>query len=411
MHEVAELDEADFEGRGSRARRSYYGLLGWNAVHILIAVAAAGVAAGTTHWIDTSPPGLLGINNAGLWSVCYTDVPDDETVDDLTRHLSDIVAANLFGSEGTSSNFNKQLEAELLEQDGYGVFEEELRDLIASGENATNATDATANGVSSDEDQKFVDELADGELTPDMIPASVKESKDYKSALQKASVNVLVGAAVEGFPVSSGCTNPVNIYKNDSAGEFFRAVPYPNGPNSYYLFQCLRGFVSGFGIFGLLACVIFFGSLGVRVGGCSLSNIFFGTLFGTLQVLCGLAGVISYFILLARISGSDSSQVLNVSYMFVSQPISFGVHQYWGWSAWVFIGATGWSLLMFPFTCCMLASHRVSRAEASGDDDDRAYGLAAYGLAHHPDDGLDTYGQGEKDVELTSGADNNGAAT
>lgn len=51
MHEVAELDEADFEGRGSRARRSYYGLLGWNAVHILIAVAAAGVAAGTTHWI------------------------------------------------------------------------------------------------------------------------------------------------------------------------------------------------------------------------------------------------------------------------------------------------------------------------------------------------------------------------
>ena len=158
---------------------------------------------------------------------------------------------------------------------------------------------------------------------------------------------------MEGFPVSSGCTNPVKIYKNDSAGEFFTAVPYPNGPNSYYLFQCLRGFVSGFGIFGLLACVIFFGSLGVRVGGCSLSNIFFGTLFGTLQVLCGLAGVISYFILLARISGSDSSQVLNVSYMFVSQPISFGVHQYWGWSAWVFIGATGWSLLMFPFTCCM----------------------------------------------------------
>ena len=49
--------------------------------------------------------------------------------------------------------------------------------------------------------------------------------------------------------------------------------------------------------------------------------------------------------------------------------------------------------------------------DEASDDDDRAYGLAAYGLAHHPDDGLDTYGGGEKDVEMTSGADNNGAAT
>jgi len=58
------------------------------------------------------------------------------------------------------------------------------------------------------------------------------------------------------------------------------------------------------------------------------------------QVLCGLGGVASYFILLARISSRDSKQVLNVSYLFVDEgDITPYIHHYWGWSGWVFIGA------------------------------------------------------------------------
>lgn len=47
MHE-----EDEFESRGAgRASRHYKGLVAWNAVHILIAVAAAAVAVSTYDWI------------------------------------------------------------------------------------------------------------------------------------------------------------------------------------------------------------------------------------------------------------------------------------------------------------------------------------------------------------------------
>ncbi|QDZ19034.1 hypothetical protein HOP50_02g15430 [Chloropicon primus] len=361
MHE---MDESEFQEQtgSSRARRHYYRLVAWNAVQLLIALAAAGVAVGTTHWINASPNGLLGINNAGLWSVCYTDVPEDETVDDLTRHLSGIVAENLFGADGTSATFNKQLEQELLEQDGPGVFKEELKDLLA-----TNAPDVSRSDNSTAGDpeaaQKFVDELADGELTPDMIPQDVKDTASYQDALQRATVNVLVTSALKDFPVSSGCTNAVGVYKDDQPGKFFSFVPFPYGGSSYYVFQSLRGFVVGYGILGALACFIFFGTLAVSVGSCSYSNIVSGTIFAVLQVLCGLGGVICYFILTARIANSNSKQVLNVSYMFVDEPIPYDLHQYWGWSAWIFIGAAGWSLVMLPFLCCTFTAHAKSRSD------------------------------------------------
>ena len=51
MHE---MDESEFQEQtgSSRARRHYYRLVAWNAVQLLIGLAAAGVAVGTTHWIS-----------------------------------------------------------------------------------------------------------------------------------------------------------------------------------------------------------------------------------------------------------------------------------------------------------------------------------------------------------------------
>ena len=77
-------------------------------------------------------------------------------------------------------------------------------------------------------------------------------------------MNVLVSEAVDDFPLSSGCTNAVGTYKDDKAAKFFNFVPYPYGGTSYYLFQFLRAFVVGFGVFGLFGLFGLFGVLGPR---------------------------------------------------------------------------------------------------------------------------------------------------
>ena len=123
---------------------------------------------------------MLGTDNAGLWSVCYTDVPDDETVDDLKRHLGEIVSENLFGASGASSTFNQQLEQELLDQDGSEIFKQELRDLLSPPQDV----DAQSGNGTEPTPESFVDELADGEITPDMIPDDVKQTKSYQESLQ-----------------------------------------------------------------------------------------------------------------------------------------------------------------------------------------------------------------------------------
>lgn len=174
-------------------------------------------------------------------------------------------------------------------------------------------------------------------------------------------MNVLVSEAVDDFPLSSGCTNAVGTYKDDKAAKFFNFVPYPYGGTSYYLFQFLRAFAVGFLGFGVLACLIFFGNLAASVGRCSAVNIGFGSFFATLMVICGVAGSMCYFILLARIASTNSNLVLNVSYMFVSEPIEYNIADYWGWSGWCFVGAAAWSLAMTPFLCCMCGAHRKSR--------------------------------------------------
>ena len=49
MHEV---DESEFSaGTSGGAEKTFYGLVGWNAVHLLIGLVAGCVALGTTHWI------------------------------------------------------------------------------------------------------------------------------------------------------------------------------------------------------------------------------------------------------------------------------------------------------------------------------------------------------------------------
>jgi len=353
MHEI---DESDLSFQGKHTK-SYYGLLAWNVVHVFVAVVAGLVALSTSQWIDTEPQGLLGIDHAGLWTVCYTKVPEGETVDNLTRHLSDIVSSNLFGPEGASEAFNLQLEEELLETDRSEAFKMKLAELLQSSpDDAVNMQSDNATAT-----DQVMEGLAEDDLTPDMIPNALRDSASYSSALQEASVAVIVSAAVEGFPVSTGCSNPLKVIEDDKPSEFFTAVPYPSGGSSYYLFQCLRGFVVGFCMFGVFVCVIMLSSLVVNVGGCAAFNLSTAMLFTILQVLCGLAGVASWFILLARISSTDSSQVLNVSYMFVDSPIAYGLHQYWGWSGWVFVGATGWSVLFLPFLCSTLSVHRKAR--------------------------------------------------
>jgi len=356
MHEID--DSLEFQGR---SKKSYYGLVGWNAFHVFVATVAGLVALSTPNWIDTEPQGLLGIDNAGLWQVCYTDVPEDETVDNLTRHLGDIVAKNLFGTEGASEAFNLRLEEELLDSDKGGAFQLKLKELLDSPSSAVNKLDNT---TTTSEEESF-DDLADGP-TPDAIPQSVRDTTAYSSALQEATVNVIVEAATEDFPVSSGCTDPMRLTHEDPTGEFFDAVPYPNGPTSYYLFQCMRGFVAGFCLFGAITCIIFLATFAIGVGTCSSVNMGLVTCFAVLHVACGLAGVIAYFILLARISSSDSKQILNVSYMFVEDQIQYGLAQYWGWSGWVFIGATGWSVLFLPFLCGTISQH----TRAANEDPD-----------------------------------------
>jgi hypothetical protein len=354
MHEIDE-SELSFQGKHTK---SYYGLLAWNIVHVFIAVVAGLVALSTSQWIDTEPQGLLGIDHAGLWTVCYTKVPEGETVDNLTRHLSDIVSENLFGAEGASEAFNLKLEEELLETDRSEAFKMKLAELLQSSPDEDAVNMQSDNSTATDE---LTEDIAEDDLTPDMIPNALRDSASYSSALQEASVAVIVSAAVEGFPVSTGCSNPLKVIEDDKPSEFFTAVPYPSGGSSYYLFQCLRGFVIGFCMFGVFVCVIFLSTLVISVGGCAAFNLSTAMLFTVLQVLCGLAGVASWFILLARISSTDSSQVLNVSYMFVDSPIAYGLHQYWGWSGWVFVGATGWSVLFLPFLCSTLSVHKKAR--------------------------------------------------
>ena len=105
-----EMNEANFESRESKQSRAFYGLTAWNAVHLIIGVAAAGVAVSTSHWLDTTykegMQGLLGINHAGLWSVCFAEIPENETAKNLTDHLSNIVDENLFGVSFLSLSFS-----------------------------------------------------------------------------------------------------------------------------------------------------------------------------------------------------------------------------------------------------------------------------------------------------------------
>jgi len=364
-----EMNEANFESRESKQSRAFYGLTAWNAVHLIIGVAAAGVAVSTSHWLDTTykegMQGLLGINHAGLWSVCFAEIPENETAKNLTDHLSNIVDENLFGSGSMtqSKDFMIELEEQMLENSP--EFETRLAALLAEPADSGNVTSSAE------------ESLGDSAETPDMIPASLKDSEAYKEAVRQATVDYIVNVTVEGFPLSSGCSNPMHVYKSDVAGWFFRNVPYPYGYDTYHLFQCLRAFVVGFGIFGLLSIMFFLFNLCTEIGSCSSANLSFAMIFATLQVVSGLAGVVDYFILLARIASSNATEVINVSYLFVDYTTDGyrGIANYWGWSGWVFLGSVAWSLLMFPFLCCTCTSH--IRARDSQD-------TASYGLLEAP---------------------------
>ena len=86
---------------------------------------------------------------------------------------------NLFGASGASSTFN-QLEQELLDQDGSEIFKQELRNLLSPPQDV----DAQSGNGTEPTPERFVDELADGEITPDMIPDDVKQTKSYQESLQ-----------------------------------------------------------------------------------------------------------------------------------------------------------------------------------------------------------------------------------
>ncbi len=213
----------------------------------------------------------MGINNAGLWTICYTDVPNDTTVDDLSRHMSDIVAGNLFGSG--DGGFSDALAEELLESDQADMFKMKLGDIMETEASAGADANATEAGA------------GDGDLSPDAIPADLKVTAPYKSALQEAAVKVIVDQTLEGFPLSSGCSKIGDVINQKSREEvFWSNVPYPYGEDSYYVFQCLRAFVCGFALFSLLACFWYLVTLGTPVGCCSSANMFFAMLFACLQV-------------------------------------------------------------------------------------------------------------------------------
>jgi len=312
----------------------------------------------------TSPPGLLGIDNAGLWSVCYRDVPEHETVSNLTSHLEGIIYENLFGSEKDSSNDmvdKEQLEKEIRSSSFNQTLQERLKEI----------TDPTVNGNGNGTDADQVATVMEGidEVSPDDIPEDIKNGIMYSDLLKELAVKLLVNESIEKFPISSGCSNSMRLQETDHVGEFFESVPYPTGPSTYYVLQSLRGFVVGFGLFGVLACLLSFVLVGVRVGSCGVSLLVILIVVIVLQVISGMAGIAAYFILLARLSSSDSKQLLNVSYLFVEEPIEYGLHQYWGWSAWVFIGGVCWAFLGFPILFGVLYKHKKLASS------DQSYGL------------------------------------
>ena len=151
-----------------------------------------------------------------------------------------------------SKDFMIELEEQMLENSP--EFETRLAALLAEPADSGNVTSSAE------------ESLGDSAETPDMIPASLKDSEAYKEAVRQATVDYIVNVTVEGFPLSSGCSNPMHVYKSDVAGWFFRNVPYPYGYDTYHLFQCLRAFVVGFGIFGLLSIMFFLFNLCTEIG-------------------------------------------------------------------------------------------------------------------------------------------------
>ena len=98
---------------------------GWLAAHALVALAAGLVALGSPYWLQPAPQGLMGIDNAGLLSVCYAgpSIPvfeatknlDDASREELLKRLevarSDWDSGNFTGA----SDLDVQVLTELIQ--------------------------------------------------------------------------------------------------------------------------------------------------------------------------------------------------------------------------------------------------------------------------------------------------------
>ena len=373
MHEDSTVD---FEVQRRRANRTHRGLTCWHAVHAFIAMGAAGVAVGTSYWLIPKPPGLLGIWSLGLWSVCYkvseerarttewrqrtqrkqqqTDdtqrpqpMPELARVDDLKSYLASTLTQNLFASNSTDPPDvrGEKLSAEL----------RELGIAAPSPSPAPAGDDGNATATAQAADP------AESRVLADSINPAFQKQLGWTAAAQDAAARI-----VEGFPLSTGCTNGIETLApggKDSVRQFMTNVPYPVGTDVSIVFQCTRWLSVAFGV---LVFVVFCGAcIGAMVNGvgpAARAAAWASALASPLALLAGLGGTVAYFVLLARIATEDSRNVLNISYLFTDQQITFGVQNYWGWSGWLFIAAVGWFAIGIPIGCCV-----VSRAKAPGE--------------------------------------------
>merc|ERR1719359_1067535 len=208
---------------------------GWLAVHGLVALAAGLVALGSPYWLQPAPQGLLGVDNAGLLSVCYAgpSLPVFEAMEGL--------------------------------------------------------------------DQASREEL----LTRLEVAKSDWDSGNYTAP---ASIDTQVlTELVSSFPKSDGCTRVLQLPAVQGALLFYRALPFPSGPDYNAYQMAVIGLVAFFCLFSAFLCVTFM-LIACLQGSVRRSAVLLHVLSG-LQVVCGAVAVIVFLVLcdkiLAQVRSSD----------------------------------------------------------------------------------------------------------
>ena len=265
---------------------------GWLAVHGLVALAAGLVALGSPYWLQPAPQGLLGVDNAGLLSVCYAgpSLPVFEAMEGLDQ-----------------------------------ASREELLTRLEVAKRDWDSGNYTA-------------------------PASIDTQ--------------VLTELVSSFPKSDGCTRVLQLPAVQGALLFYRALPFPSGPDYNAYQMAVIGLVAFFCLFSAFLCVTFT-LIACLQGSVRRSAVLLHVLSG-LQVVCGAVAVIVFLVLcdkiLAQVRSSDGKvDISNIAVAQEDQPWQVGLLDILGWAFWLFVAAEAWAIVSWPGVCIAAA---VSRARS-----------------------------------------------